>query len=295
MNKVNALLECSNLTKNYGKSQAVHNLDIKLEEDTIYGLLGRNGAGKTTLLNMITGGVFPSGGKIQIAGQLLKKGETPQDICYIREKNLYLGNAKVIEILEHASAFHKNWDWSFANELIKTFRLNPQKKIRQLSRGMESLVGNIIGLASRAPLTIYDEPVLGLDVVMREKFYRVLVEDYANHPRTILLSTHLIDEIAMVVERVFIMDSGSILLHDDVDNIRLKSHLLTGNKEAVEEFTKNRQVFYKESYGKGSLSALYDTINETDRRQANKLDISIEGLPLQKFFSYVIEGGQPVE
>ncbi|MGG4106551.1 ABC transporter ATP-binding protein [Paenibacillus lautus] len=292
---MNAILTCSNLSKSYGRTEAVRNLELQLEENTIYGLLGRNGAGKTTLLNMMTGGSFPDYGSIQVSGVTLKSGETPKGICYVKEKNLFFGGAKVIEVLRLASAFHENWDWDYAQSLLKTFKLNPDKKIRQLSRGMESLVGNIIGLASRAPITVFDEPVLGLDVLMRERFYRVLVEDYANHPRTILLSTHLIDEIATVVERVYIMDSGAMLLHDDVDHIRANSHLLTGNQEQIEQFTKDRHVLYKESYGKGSLTAIYGAIHEADRSQANKLGIAIDGLPLQKFFSYLIEGGQSIE
>ncbi|MCQ6561088.1 ABC transporter ATP-binding protein [Paenibacillus mendelii] len=292
---MNAILECTNVNKSYGKTDAVRNLGMKLEENTIYGLLGRNGAGKTTLLNMITGGVFPDYGDIAIAGLPLRQGDTPRDICYVREKNFFFGGAKVIEILELASSFHKNWDWTLANELVRTFKLNPNKKIRQLSRGMESLVGNIIGLASRAPLTIYDEPVLGLDVLMREKFYRLLVEDYAEHPRTILLSTHLIDEIAMVVERIYIMDAGTILLDDDVDNIRTHSHLLKGSSEAVRAFTSGKRVIYEENYGNGALVAVYDEIGEAERAQAGRLGITIDGLPLQKFFAYLIEGGEHVE
>lgn len=292
---MNAILECSNLNKSYGRTEAVRNLELQLQENTIYGLLGRNGAGKTTLLNLIAGASFPDYGNIYISGLELKRGETPRGVCYIREKNLHFGGAKVIEILRMASAFYENWDWDFAHDLLKTFKLNPDKKIKQLSRGMESLVGNIIGLASRAPLTIFDEPVLGLDVLMRERFYRVLVEDYANHPRTILLSTHLIDEIATVVERVYIMDSGSILLNDEVERIRAHAYLLTGNDESMEPFIKGRHVIYRESYGKGSFTAIYGEMKEEDRMQAGKLGISIDGLPLQKFFSYLIEGGQSVE
>ncbi len=252
------MVTCTNLTKSYGKHDAVSHLAMNLTEKTIYGLLGRNGAGKTTLLNMITGGIFPSYGQIEIAGSRLRIGETPQDVCYIREKNLFFGSAKVMEILQLASVFHKNWDWTFAHELLRTFNLNPNKKIRQLSRGMESLVGNIIGLASRAPLTIYDEPVLGLDVLMRERFYR-------------------------------------ILLQDEVDHLRNQSHLLTGEREAIEIFINGRQVIYKEAHGKGFLAAVYGPLGDADRQQAHKLGISIEGLPLQKFFSYLIEGGQRIE
>ncbi|CAM3537310.1 ATP-binding cassette domain-containing protein [Marinicrinis lubricantis] len=225
---------------------------MRLEENTICGLLGRNGAGKTTLLNMITGGIFPSYGDIIAHGSKLSKGETPKGVCFVREKNLFFGGARVIEILQFSSAFHENWDWPLAHELIQKFKLNANKKIRQLSRGMESLVGNIIGLASRAPITIFDEPVLGLDVLMREKFYRVLLEDYADHPRTILLSTHLIDEIANVIEQVYIIESGSILLHDHVEHIRLQSHLLSGSQDAIKQYTHNKRVIYRESFGKHS-------------------------------------------
>ena len=289
---MNAIAECTNVTKSYGKTEAVSQLDLKLEENVVYGLLGRNGAGKTTLLNMMTGGVFPDSGGIEISGRSLKPGDIPKDTCYIREKNFYFGGARVMEILQLASTFHPNWDWDFAHELIKTFKLNPNKKMRQLSRGMESLVGNIVGLASRAPLTIYDEPVLGLDVLMREKFYSVLMEDYTENPRTILISTHLIDEIAKVVERVYILEAGSILLHDDVDNIRARTHMLTGSNEAIEQFAGGKRVIYKESYGKGSLAAVYDVIGEEERLHATKLGVSIDGLPLQKFFAYFIEGGE---
>lgn len=292
---MNVMMECTNLSKSYGRTDAVRQLDLRLEENTVYGLLGRNGAGKTTLLNMMTGGIFPDSGTIKVGGATLNPGETPKDTCYIREKNFHFGGAKVIEILQIASAFHPNWDWDFANELVRTFKLNPNKKMRQLSRGMESLVGNIVGLASRAPLTIYDEPVLGLDVLMREKFYSVLMEDYALNPRTILLSTHLIDEISKVVERVYILEAGNILLHDDVDNIRTQSFMLTGNNEALDQFTRGKRVIYKESYGKGSLAAVYDRIGEDERMQASRMGISVDGLPLQKFFAYFIEGSGSVE
>ncbi|MBD3917384.1 ABC transporter ATP-binding protein [Paenibacillus sp. PR3] len=292
---MSTILACTNLTKSYGKHDAVRNLEMKLNENTIYGLLGRNGAGKTTLLNMISGSLFPSYGHIEVAGSRLKYGETPMEVCYIREKNLFFGSAKVIEILQLASVFHKNWDWSFAHELLRIFNLNPNKKIRQLSRGMESLVGNIIGLASRARLTIYDEPVLGLDVLMRERFYRILAEDHANHPRTILCSTHLIDEIATVVEQVYILDFGSIQMNDKVDNIRNQSHLLSGDRVAVERFTDGRKVIYQDAYGQNVVAAVYGTLGDTDRQLAHKLGIIIESLPLQKFFSYLIEGRQRIE
>ncbi|WP_232231474.1 ATP-binding cassette domain-containing protein [Paenibacillus sp. HW567] len=205
-------LACGNLTKSYGPVPALRNLDLQLEENVIYGLLGRNGAGKTTLLNTIAGGIVADSGTIEVSGKKLGRGELPKDFCYVRDQYRHFGSARVIEALEIAACFHPQWDWSYARELLSLFLIDPDQKIRQLSSGTQSLIGNIIGLASRAQITLYDEPVLGLDVLMRERFYKTLLEDYANHPRTILLSTHLIDEIAPVAEKIFILESGALLL-----------------------------------------------------------------------------------
>lgn len=284
-------LACGNLTKSYGTIAALRNLDLQLEENVIYGLLGRNGAGKTTLLNTIAGGIAADSGTIQVNGKRLGKRELPENFCYVRDQYRHFGEARVIEALQVAANFHPQWDWTYARELLDLFLVDPDKKIRQLSKGTQSLIGNIVGLASRASLTLYDEPVLGLDVLMRERFYKTLLEDYANHPRTILLSTHLIDEIAPVAEHIFILESGSLLLQDDMEKIRMSAYLLRGNAEAVASFTESKRVLYHEAYGRGTLAAIYEKLADTDIRQARELDISIEALSLQKLFLYLIEGG----
>lgn len=126
---------------------------------------------------------------------------------------------------------------------------------------------------------------------MRERFYKSLLEDYANHPRTILLSTHLIDEIAPVAEKVYIIEAGSLLLHDEMEQIRMAAYLIRGNSEAVASFTAGKRVLHTETYGRGTLAAIYEKLDDGDKQQARELDISIENLTLQKFFSYLIEGG----
>lgn len=283
-------LACGNLTKNYGPTCALRNLDLQLEEGVVYGLLGRNGAGKTTLLNTISGGIAPNSGTIEVNGKRLGRGELPRDFCYVRDQSRHFGGARVMETLRLAATFYPKWDWDYAQELIELFLIDPNKKIRQLSSGTRSLFGNIIGLASRSSLTLYDEPVLGLDVLMRERFYRTLMEDYANHPRTILLSTHLIDEIAPVAEKIVILESGSLLLQEDVENIRLSAHLIRGNSEAVACFTEGKRVIYQETYGRGTLAALYEPLDDLSIRQAGEQGISLETLSLQKLFLYLIEG-----
>ncbi|WP_172194846.1 ABC transporter ATP-binding protein [Saccharibacillus qingshengii] len=292
---MNSVLQVKHLSKSYGRTEAVDSLSLELAEHTIYGLLGRNGAGKTTLLNVITGGMFPDGGEVVVHGRPLRQGEVPTQVCYIREKNFYPSGARIRDVLQMASVFHPDWDSELASTLLGTFKLNPSKKMRQLSRGMESMVGNIIGLASRAPLTIFDEPVLGLDVLMREKFYRTLLEDYAEHPRTILLSTHLIDEIATVVEQVFIMENGGILMREEVEHIRERAHTVSGSTAALDAFTAGRRVIHGERYGNVGVAIVYGDLPDDKRREAQSRGLTIEGVPLQKFFAYLIEEGQADE
>lgn len=284
-------LACGNLTKSYGPTTALRNLDLQLEEGAIYGLLGRNGAGKTTLLNTIAGGIAADSGTIEVNGKKLGKREQPKDCCYVRAEFVHFGGASVVEALQIAAAVYPRWDWDYARELLRLFLIEPSQKIRQLSGGTQSLVGNIIGLASRAPLTLYDEPVLGLDVLMRERFYKTLMEDYANHPRTILLSTHLIDEIAPIVEKICILEAGSLLMQDDMENIRMSAYLVRGNSETVASFANGKRVIYQEAYGRGLIAAIYEKLDDQSMRVAREQGISMETLSLQKLFLFLIEGG----
>ncbi|MFS1514469.1 ATP-binding cassette domain-containing protein [Chengkuizengella sp. SCS-71B] len=289
------VLETKNLLKNYGSTEALKNINIKLEENKIYGLLGRNGAGKTTFLNLISGSIFQDEGDIHFYGNQLKKGETPKPLCYVKEKNLFFGGAKVIDLLDYAAPYYENWDWDFAKKLLNLFELDPNKKFKKLSRGMESLVGITIGLASRAPITAFDEPVLGLDPLMREKFYNVLVEDYAEHPRTIFMSTHLIDEVSKIVEKIFIMESGSIKLADDMENIKNKSYFISGKNIEVESFLQDKNMIHRETHGSITIAAIYDTLSNEEKEKAATMELSVDNMPLQKFFSYYSLGGEDNE
>lgn len=286
------VLESKKLVKTYGDLHAIRNVDLLFKDNTIYGLLGPNGAGKTTLMDMLSGGMFPSGGTIKVQDEVLKQGNTPKGMCYVREKNIHFSRLKVAEVMKVAASFYENWDWEFTKELLQLFDMNPNKKVSQLSRGTQSLVGNIIGLASRAPITLFDEPVLGLDVIMREKFYNVLLEDYVNHPRTIIISTHLLDEISKIVEEIYIINKGSILLNESMEEIRSKSYIVSGKPNALKDFLSNKNILKVEDYGNMEVATVFDDISDVEKRASQKLDISITGLPLQRLFTDLVGGAR---
>src|ERR1700709_2720420 len=133
--------------------------------------------------------------------------------------------------------------------MLSDFRLPTNRRIKKLSRGQLSAVGVIVGLASRAPLTFFDEPYLGLDAVARQLFYDRLLADYAEHPRTVVLSTHLIDEVSDLIEHVVLMDQGKVLIDEDADVLRGRAVTVTGPVEAVERFATGHTELHRERLG----------------------------------------------
>ena len=185
------------LKKNYGSQQVLRDLDLTIEPGHIYGLIGRNGAGKTTLLSILTGQNTKNGGEVTYGGEPV--WENPRalgDLCFARELNpsSEVAALKVEEYLLAAKLFCPRWDTAYADALLKKFGLDTKKRISKLSKGQMSMVTITAALASRAPVTILDEPAAGLDVVMRERFYRLLLDDYAETGRTFVISTHIIEE-----------------------------------------------------------------------------------------------------
>lgn len=163
------VIEVKNLTKRYKETLAVDNVSFTIEKDAIYGLLGRNGAGKTTIMSILTAQNFASSGDIRIFGE--DPYENPRVLgrmCFVREGQKYPDEATAMHAFRIAGLFYPNWDQAFADDLVADFQLPTKTRIKKLSRGQLSAVGVILGLASRAEITFFDEPYLGLDAVARQ-------------------------------------------------------------------------------------------------------------------------------
>ena len=219
----NSVLECRELTKKYGKKEVLHSLNLKLEQGKIYGLIGRNGAGKTTLLSLLSAQNPGTQGEILLDGQKVwENQEALKHIYFSREINpnstVYSG-LKVKELLKIAAAYLPDWDKEMANSLIQLFHLDVKKRISKLSKGMTSMITIILALASKAEFTFLDEPVAGLDVVAREQFYRILLEEFTESGRTFVVSTHIIEEAADLFEEVIFLHEGEILLKENTQDL----------------------------------------------------------------------------
>lgn len=284
---INAL-EFNAISKNYKDTKALSDINLKLQENKIYGLIGRNGAGKSTLLKIASAQTFSDNGDVKIYGiDPNKNEETIKKLCFIRDTGVYPKDFKVKDILNFAALMYPNWDGKFAEDLIRIFELDVKKRYKALSRGMESIVGIIIGLASRAPITIFDEPHLGLDAVARQTFYDILIEDYSNNPRTIIISTHLIDEVSKIFERVIMIDKGRILMEEDVDELRGKAFYISGNSKVIDEISHNKRVIHKEEMGSVKSIGVFDKLGDEEIRIMKEKEIKVTSMSLQYLFVYL--------
>jgi ABC-2 type transport system ATP-binding protein len=270
------------LTRRYHDQLALKDVTLDLEPESITGLLGRNGAGKTTLMRILAGHEFASSGTVTVLGASPVENETVlRQMVFVREDQAY-PDLRVGQVVQVASWFYPNWSHELAGALLEDFDLPLNRKVRKLSRGMRSALGIVIGLASRAEVTLFDEPYAGLDPVARQLFYDRLLADYAEHPRTILLSTHLIDEAAGLFERVVVLDRGQTVLNTAADDLRGAATSVSGPAIAVAEFTAGRSVWNRRRIASQESAVVAGTLDETDRARAAALHLHLEPLSLQQ-------------
>lgn len=275
-------IKTTNLSKLYRKEVALDQLSLTLSGNKIIGLLGKNGAGKTTLMRLLAGHFTKTSGEIEINQQSPFNNYTlMKDICLVMESNNFHEKFTVQDILNISAKFYPKWDKTYAEELRHIFRLKPKQKVKALSKGMHSALGIIVGLASNAPITIFDEPYIGLDASFRSTFYDLLLESFEENPRLIILSTHLIDEVSKLFEEVVIIQEGKLLLHEPVDELSNKHILLSGNKDKVDQVVANRNIIHETTILGQKTVVLFDE-NITDAEGLN-----VSRASLQELFVYL--------
>ena len=283
------ILQARGLCKAYKKNQVLNGLDITIQPGKIYGLIGRNGAGKTTLLGILTAQNTHDAGEVSYNGEpVWENPKALADLCFSRElqTTLFYGQntLKVRNYLQAGATFYPRWDEAYARRLMKEFGLEEKKRVSQLSKGQLSMVTILIALASGAPVTILDEPVAGLDVVARERFYQLLLEDYERTNRTFILSTHIIEEAAAVFERVLILDDGRIIEDAETEELVDQFRYVSGAAEEVDRVCQGMTVVRERRMGRRKTAAVRDT----DGRRAADLEgageVDVVHMSLQNVF-----------
>lgn len=275
-------IQLQNISKSFGQVRALNSVSTVFEENRIYGLLGRNGAGKSTLLNVLTNRVFPDEGAVLVDGENgLENDRAQSKIFLMSETTLHPDSMRVNGAFRWAGAFYPGFDEGYAMKLLGDFELNPKAKISGLSTGYRSIFKLILALSVNVPYVLLDEPVLGLDANHRELFYKRLLEKYAETPFTVVLSTHLIEEVANLVEDVVIIKDGLILRQESRESLLAGGYTVSGGAAAVEAYVQGKNVMGMDALG-GLRTAYVLGSPEKDANAAK--DLEFGPMDLQKMF-----------
>jgi ABC-2 type transport system ATP-binding protein len=281
-------IDIDNLRVAYGETVAIDALSLRLDTGKIYGLLGRNGAGKTSLLSVLAGFRRHSGGTVLADGSpIFENWLTTREISLIRDAGETVNLGTVEDALYFAEDLRPRWDAAYAQELIDLFKLDRKKNVKSMSKGQRSAVGVVVGLASRAPLTMFDESYLGMDAPSRQAFYDALLADFMAHPRTIILSTHLIEEVSSLFEEVVIIDKGRLVVHSPADELLAMGSAVTGPAEQVEEFTRDLTVLGSKQLGPTRSVMVYGPL---DHAEARKAGLETGPIAMQELFIHLTGG-----
>lgn len=283
-------VEVNQLSLNYGNHSALKEISFLLSDGKIYGLLGRNGAGKTSLLSIMASYREQTSGSIRIAGEApFENAKIMQQIVFIYQRDYQDENDKVNSLLEGIARYRPHFDMEYAQQLIQRFKLPLDIEVKKLSKGMQSALNVTIGLASRAPITIFDEAYLGMDAPTREIFYEEVLKEQERHPRIIIISTHLVSEMDYLFDEIIILHEGRILLQDDYETLITKGASITGAADEVDDFVKNKKQLHVQQLGNTKSIMVYGELSERERRLAAENDLEIGPISLQELFIHLTE------
>ncbi|OHV32150.1 hypothetical protein BBK14_15710 [Parafrankia soli] len=281
-------VEVTDLTVRRGGSRLVDGVSFALRPGVVAGLLGRGGAGRSTILAILAAYGRPSAGTVRVDGaDPFEDPRLMSEICLVREQADVERSLPVGEALSIAGDLRPRWDAALADHLAARFGLDRRAKVRDLSRGGRTALSLVIGLAARAPLTIFDEPHLGLDAPSRAAFHEELRADHRRHPRTVVLCTDLIDEIAPLLEEVVILDRGRLLLHTTADEARALGHEITGPVDAVGALVGDARVLAQRQLGSTRSTTVLGPI---PRLAAAPREVEIGPVSLQDLVSHLTGG-----
>jgi ABC-2 type transport system ATP-binding protein len=275
-------IEVRALSRRYGGVTALDGVSLDVSEGSITGLLGRNGAGKTTIMSIIAGQDRPTSGRVEVFGRTpFEDAATLQKISFVRDNQRYPDDYRLHHVLRIAPSFAPDWSAQIAEELVDGLRIPAKTPIKKFSRGQLSAVAIVLGLASRAPVTLFDEPYLGLDVTARGLFYNILLRDHTERPRTILLSTHLIGESEGLFDRVVLVGNGRVILHSDGEDTHNLAVQVSGTADAVDRVSEGRTVLRTQRMANLKAVTLQGPADAALAQRAETLGVHVAPASLQ--------------
>ena len=296
-------LEVKNATLIYPRSilppmppyQGFKDVSFTLVPGKIYGLIGRNGAGKTSLLSVVAAFRKHSRGEVLLDDiPIFDNGELMQHIKFIYQKDynseFESTHPKLLKFIKQENEHRPDFDFAYAQELVKRFNLPTNKRPHKLSKGQQSALQVVIGLSSRAKITIFDEAYVGMDAPTRDLFYKEVLRDQERHPRTIIMSTHLVSEMEYLFDEVLMIHNGELIKAGAYDEITALGTTITGPNEAVNTFANGKTVLSTQTLGGFKKITLSSALDESDLILAQDLGLEISSMTLQDLFIHLTGG-----
>ncbi|WP_422122510.1 ATP-binding cassette domain-containing protein [Planococcus sp. X10-3] len=286
-------INLQNITLRFKKFEALKDITLTLEAGKIHGLIGRNGAGKTSLLSLIAAFRKPTLGEVTIDDEpVFENQDKMQQVMFVYDKSYAEEYDKIPAMLEFVERRRPNYDKDYADYLLKRFKLPLDKPVHKLSKGMQSAMNAVMGLASRAPITIFDEAYLGMDAPTREIFYQEILADQAEHPRTFILSTHLVSEMDYLFDNVVIIDQGRLILNEDYETLTARGASITGTADQIDDFTSGMKILNEQKLGGTKNVMVYGVLDEQRISAARQQGLDIGPVSLQDLFIHLTEEEQ---
>ena len=277
-----------NLRKNYGKKEALAGLSVNIAKHSVTGLIGRNGSGKTTLLKIVAGVLNATGGKAEVFG------ENPMDnllvlnrLVYACHNAPYEKGLKLDTILFAYKTMFKNFDLVFAGKLMKYFELSGKMKYKNLSQGMASIFNFLCALSCRAELTMLDEPVLGMDVTVRKTAYDILLRDFAEFPRTFIISSHLLSEIEGLLSDILLIEQGKVVLHSSIDEARQSAYRIDGSQTGIGNFIAGKKILTVSKSELSSFAVVFEPYSNEIEKSAKSQGLTVSNIKAEDLCVYL--------
>lgn len=285
-------VEATNIRVSYNDFEALQDINFTLENGKVYGLIGRNGAGKTSLLSVLAAYRKATSGEMKIDGvNIFENEKAMAQVTFVHQTDYKDNHDTITKYFDLAERFRPTFDRKYAEQLVQLFHLPTNKPLRKLSAGMQSAFNVTIGLASRTPVTIFDEAYQGMDAPTREIFYNEVLEEQARNPRIFILSTHLISEMEYLFDEVLIIHQGTLLLQEEVDTLLERGYSVTGPTSDVIEVVAGLHVLNEEQLGGTKSMMLYGELTEEKADEINRKDLEIGNVSLHELFIHLTKEG----
>jgi len=279
-----------NLFKRYKSKVAIDNISVEINENQLIGLIGSNGSGKTTFMKLCAGLIEKTEGELMVLGEEpMDNLSVLEEIVYSYHNMSYESNLCLGRIVECYNMMYPNFDLKFAENLLKHFNLKMKIKYKNLSQGMRSLFNFICGISCRAKVTMFDEPILGMDIKTRKSVYDIILRDYIEHPRTIIISSHILSDLENILSELVIINNGSLVLYEAMDTIKESAYRVDGNPDNLVNFIKDKKVLYKDFSNITSFAIIEGLITESLEIEISTNNLNISRIRPEELYIYLTE------